>query len=136
MLTFNGAIDGTHGPVTMEPPLLHSKIVKFWGVNGETELRGGRGGRILECRIWLHNGYSTYRALGRELESLDRRVGTHGTLTIRGNGGYQRQFRNCTFLGFTPDGLPGSGPVRDVAGTLDGGWWIAGTLRWRQLRDY
>lgn len=133
MIRFTRVISGTHGAPMFDAPALQRKTVKFWGLIGEGELVGQRGGRWIDVFIWLHGNYTSAAALTRELESLDRMVGRHGDLVITGS--YSRRFRNCTFDGFTPAGERG-GPIRDVAGTLDGGWWTAGNLRWRQLRDF
>lgn len=128
-------IRGTHGPVVYEPPGHQSKIVKYWGLHGERELTGGRGGRMLRCHITLHAKHLTRKALEAAVSLLNRNVGAHGTLEVRLADGTSDRFADCTFLGFQPDGDPSgrTGPLKDEAGTLDGGWWIQGTLHWRQL---
>jgi len=136
MITFAGSpIPGTHEQLLTLAPQLQAKRTKYSGVVGESEITQSRGGRDLSTHIWIHNAYSSSDALVAYLENLDGLVGTHGDLVITrtARGGVPRSFPNCTFEGFFPD--PERGALPDVAGTLDGGWWIAGTLRWHQLYD-
>jgi len=126
---------GTHGPVVTEPPARQRRIVKYWGLHGEREIDGGRGGRMLRIEITVHNRYASRQSLQLALDLADRIVGHYGTLAVRLADGTTKQYQHCTFEGFQPHGDPRgrTGPLKDEAGTLDGGWWIQGTLHFRQL---
>lgn len=138
MLVFNNQqIYGTHWALIPSAPDLQLKTTKFMGVNGESAIRGGRGGREISCHICIHNSFATARALTTFLRLLDTLVGSYGELRETrqsGKGIDQEPFRECVFLGFWMD--PQYGIIPDLSGTLDGAnpsWHCEGTLRWRQL---
>lgn len=138
MLVFNGfTLYGTHRSLVPAAPDLQLKTTKFMGVHGESAIRGGRGGREITCHICIHNRYGTARELTTYLRQLDTLVGGFGELRERrvdGAGIDQEPFKECVFLGFTPD--PQYGIIPDTSGTLDGAnpsWHTEGMLRWRQL---
>lgn len=124
---------GTHGPVLHNAPMLQTVRTKFPGVLGESEIRLGRGGRMLEIDLRLaSSGYTSSAAVDTQLKKYAKAVGTHGTVEITGN--LKHSFPNCTFQGATQleDILP------DPPGTLTG---TANTyhtlirLSWYQLFD-
>ena len=132
-LTFdNLPVAGTHGPVLTLPPALQTKRTKFFGVKGESEIRGERGGRYIYTDIWLHDEYTSAAELATIIDELDVAVGTHGDLDVSGE--VPRTYENCTFEGFTPI-EPGIMP--DLTTQLDGigdvTYWCAGRLTWFQL---
>jgi len=139
MIIFNNlTIPGIHGPIWPSPPEFQSAKFKFFGLDGVSEINGGRGMRRIDTQIWIHNNFASFKALVSFLEFLDTRVGEHGNLKITsgGEGGVPRTYPHCTFLGFDPD--RSLGPLPDVVGQLDPGpsltFWQAGTLIWNQLR--
>lgn len=131
-------ISGTHESPVHQAPMNHSIRTKFAGVNGESEIRLGRGGRLITCRIMLHGGYSAFGELNSVLSELDHHVNEFGDLVFsRGAyGGLDRTYQACTFQGFEKDADPDSGPLPDLTGLLDGtpgSFWVRGTLTWYQL---
>src|SRR5262245_49049366 len=87
---------GTHGPLLVPSPEVQIVRAKFWGVNGMSEIRGGRGGRELICHSWVHNEFLTNDALTAYLRTLNNTAGQiNGTLTrTYPDGGPPRVFKN------------------------------------------
>lgn len=139
MITFDALdIPGTHEAPIASAPLNHSIRTKFASVNGESEIRLGRGGRLITCRIIIHGGYQSYNALDQKLSELDQAVNRNGDLNFTPGpfGGLQRTYQACTFQGFEKDPENTGGPLPDNIGLLDGtkpSWWVHGTLTWYQL---
>ena len=131
MLNFRGDIPGTHGPFQTDPPRLQVTRTKYFGLVGEEEIVGKRGGRTVDYDILLHSpGFTSAQSLTAFLEYLDTLVGVNDVLVETGT--VQRVFVDCTFEGFVPKG----GMLPDSAGTLEttaGTWFIPGVLRWHQL---
>jgi hypothetical protein len=140
MIIFNGStIPGTHGPVWPSAPQFQSAQFKFFGLDGVSEIWGGRGKRQIDTDIWLHNNFSNSPQLVAYLQVLEAMVGDHGLLKITagGTGGVPRSYPHCTFKGFEPTRGEKWGPKPDITGLLDGTvntWWQAGTLTWEQLQ--
>lgn len=127
------AMPGTHGPILTTPPQIQVVRRKFFGIQGESEIYGSNGGRILTTHIWLHNRLTSKQAIVALLETLDAGVGQHADLVIT-TPGIPRTFKHCTFEGFTMDE---KGPLPDETGSLDGAtpsWWCEGVLQWYQLQ--
>ncbi|MCH8870710.1 MAG: hypothetical protein IIC85_13440 [Chloroflexi bacterium] len=101
-----------------------SRTTHFPNAKGESEIRMGHGGRTLQFRILLHKGYDQ-DAITRAIQSIHDRVNEVMTLTIDG----WDEFPNCTLKQF----ITTRGPLEDLAGTLDEGWWAEGILIFRQL---
>lgn len=138
MLTFRGIpINGTHDSVIAQPPELHVVRTYFWGIKEESEIVGGRGGRELSCYIWLHNKYATRQKVEEAITTINSWVGMHGVLVEEDNtNNVKLTYNNVTFAGFAREAMAGRdsrGPIRDFAGTVDGGWIQPGTLLFRQL---
>jgi hypothetical protein len=129
--TVTGIIHGT----LAEPPELQRREIKYWGVKGSTEIFGERGARDFEVRMTVFANYSA-ATLTAAMKTWDRMTGDHGDVVVTNNdNGWSRTFKNVTFLGFLRGTDPTDGPVPDVAGTLDGGWWITGTFKFRQISN-
>lgn len=132
-LSHNGStIFGEVQAPVYAPPALQTKRVKYWGVVGESETRGQRGGRMISIRLLYHNQHSTVATIQAALKALNDRVGEFGDLVLTGAGA--RTFRHCTFEGFQIEVGPLPGPVFG-ADPPDSGWFAIGTLTFYQLRD-
>ena len=119
-----------------EPPALEVKRSRYWGLIGEIEIRSKPAGRpiVLDITLRSTNGWATRAILEEQLDKLDRLVGTHGELEIFDlDQQSRRTWANCTFEGFVPGEADGDGPAPDVAGTMGGGWYIAGRCVWYDL---
>ena len=127
---------GMHEPVMPGPYDLKTVRATFFGLPGESEIIGFRNGRNLECRHWLYGNYATPAALVADLQRMEGFVGSHGLLVMTAfDGATVEEFHNCTFLGFERELIDDVNYLlKDMAGTLDGGWFARGVLRWRQLR--
>lgn len=124
---------GTVEAVYAGAPRLQIKLTSFWGVIGESELRGERGMRTIEVLMTLHNGYPSHASLLGELAGIDICIGNHGNLVIDSSA--PRTFHHVTFDGFTPGRSPEDGPLPDVAGGFGGGtnsWFVRGVFRFHQ----
>lgn len=122
---------GTHGPVVRHQPDLQSKITKFFGIRGESEIEDEASGRLLTCQIWIHGGWEKQSELETHLDLLDLNVGRlHGKL--KETGTVEQTFKDVTFNGFSQDPI-GSHP--DLAMGIQAGkvtWFTIGTLTFRQ----
>lgn len=134
-----------HAGVTLPGTTLHFdpqevqqqlRHVKYWGLRGVAELRGAAGGRFIFVRYVVHDEFASYNALSNTLKTWEFRASAqrHGRLLIdNDNNGVSEIFDNCTLVGFLRLTSPGNGPLYDVAGTLDGGWFQYAILRFYQL---
>lgn len=132
-LTFGGVdITGIVERFTVGPPGTQLYRRHFSGIVGESELRGGLGGRTIEVQIVLAGDFDDRESLRAAYEDQLNRdlVQTNDTLTYSATD-FDASYPECTFLGFFPDGR---GPLLDEGGTLDGGWFCRGVLVFRQLR--
>lgn len=122
---------GTHGPVVRHQPDLQSKLTKFYGIRGESEIEDEAGGRLLTVSMWIHGGWDKQKDLEAYLDKLDINVGRlHGTL--KETGVVVQTFKDVTFNGFSMESI---GPLPDlamglVANTIT--WFTIGTLTFRQ----
>lgn len=135
---FNGFLfPGINEKMDVDPPEFPRVRTTYWGLHGESEIRGGRSGRTIRLRTLLRsidNPYQTYEDLAEVLYQLERLVGEHGELTILNlDNGLTRTFANTTFEGFVAGPEQSDGPLPDVAGALGGGWWIRGVATWHDL---
>lgn len=126
-LAHNGtSIPGSHESLQLaaaELPIVRSR---YFGLAGETEIVGARGGRAISVRLVLHNGYSNAAACLTALDTLLGRQGEHGTLAETGN--LTRDFANTTLKSVTLE----QGPL-PPSGTISG-WFALCTLQFRQLK--
>jgi hypothetical protein len=113
-LNFAGEpIPGSNGDVQYDAPMSSVVRTHYPGVNGETEIRLGKGGRAIRYPVWLYGAqFTTANALTAYLARLDERVQSHGDLRETGN--ITRTFRNVTFEGC----VPLTQPIRDDARTM------------------
>lgn len=131
----NVFIPGTPGPPQIASPELGRRSVYHWGTKGETEIIGGTAGRTITIDIVVHDQIATSADMLSILGSLDDAIGLHDRL-IDVNGPVERRLEGCTFISYEPIPLGGQtapGMLYDVAGCLDGGWWIYLRLTFRQL---
>lgn len=134
-LTFAGRqFVGTAESPRWTPPEPHVKTTKYWGLVGEGELNGFRGGRDIFVPCVIHGNLSM-GALEQLLKQADALVGTVGFLQIKNSqAGYFFQRPNCSFRGFSPDQSENGGLVYSATGGIRG-WWCRGVMHFRQLRD-
>ena len=131
-------IPGTHDVVSAETPEFHAIRRKFWGLHGALEIVGGTGGRDLSVSMYLHNRYWTLHAMHAAITDLSSLQGQHGLL--REWDAYNqcdRTWQGCTLDSIEWLAFPGredTGPVRDYAGGIDGGWVQAVSLHFHQLK--
>ena len=115
-----------------ERPMLLQRAVPRWGVFGLEVVTARVGSRMIDVQILLHNRFNSYQALANQLDILDRYHGAGDSNVVITTPAMTRTFQNCIFLGAMPEQGPGNGPVQDVAGTLDGGWWQIVRCQWLQ----
>lgn len=115
----------THNDVLPTGPHDVSDVhAKFFGVIGESELRGEPGGRWLQCKMTLR-GYSTAQLLISDFNTINSKVNKlTGTLTVTGN--LAATYVNCSFKGATREKI-----IHDAA---TGNYLCDIMLRWRQLK--
>lgn len=132
---WNLDIPGLHGPLIIGGPENTARRVKFFQVKGEAEVAGFPAGRTIMVRALVFDEFDTYQKLQDFLDDLSTKTGVNDKLTETGNT--PKVLDYCTFEGWEPIPLNGQedpGPLVDIAGTLDGGWFIQILLRFRQLR--
>jgi hypothetical protein len=115
-------------------PELQTWRTRFAGVQGESELVGTAGGRTLEFALMIHGSFATRNALRDYIQGTlnGSLIGEHDDIVFRGTSpNFEHDWMHCTCEGFSM--APGSSPLFDFAGTLDGGWFVPGVLRFRQL---
>lgn len=135
-ITYGGlTIPGAHGAPKITP--YEPKTLRRYhaGLQGQTEVRLGIGGRTIDIEVWIFNGFSTYTELQDWLKNnLDAKaVETNASLVLTGDTFNSYTFENCTFDGFERT----APPIPDVAGTVDtetGKWFIEGILHFWQLK--
>jgi hypothetical protein len=124
----------------LRPPVAAPEVqvwrTHFAGVLGESEIRGKSGGRMLEFQFLMFGSFTKrtdlFDYIEKDLHGGSGLLGTNGTIEYSGaddSTTYKLQWKDCTFEGFIRSG----GELPDVAGTLDGGWFVPGMLRWRHL---
>lgn len=105
----------------------YSTITHFNGVHGNSEIDGGRGSRPIQVNLWHFGLYTDEASLKTALDNMAKRVGNNGDLVFDGN--LDETYKDVTFKGWELI----SGPLRDVANLLDGGWWAELELYFLQL---
>lgn len=137
MLKFQSkTLPGTLGSVLYAGP--ESRVVRtpYAGVDGESEIRAGHGGRDVVLELTIHDEYDTFAKLhNKGIKPIEAVINETGTLRID-SGGVKLVLKDCTLDVFQPIPLPGQPTpeaLLDVAGTLDGGWFQTFQLRFRQL---
>lgn len=99
----------------------------FAGVNGTSEIIAGRGSRPIVVNLWHYARYNAESDLKGGLDALANRAGTNGDLVLSGN--LAETYHDVTFDGYELI----FGPLRDLVGHLDGGWWAEVDLYFTQL---
>ncbi len=134
-LVFDGkTIKGSVLRCPTEAPELQAWRTAFAGVRGESEIIGKTGGRTLLFEMLLFGDFTKREDLFSYIESTINGaaglIGRHGTVQYKSTTGtrWSLPWRECTCEGFTRMGSE----VPDVAGTLDGGWFVQGVLKFRQ----
>jgi hypothetical protein len=115
---------------------LAEKITKFWGVDGESRIAGGYGGRDIQVEMTIYDDaeededFDTARKLADYLDVTlnTTKKGESGQLTITSESNHA-PFDDCRFGGCALL----EGPKLDVAGMLGGGYWADVVLMFRQL---
>ena len=120
------AIPGLHGELKFSPWDVQVSRTQFFAVQGESELRGDRGGRDIKVEsIWYSapTGYTTAAQLEAAIELLNKDCPINGTLAE--TGAISRTLQRCTLMG-----------VAIKLGPLPSahlGWWAQVEIMWRQL---
>lgn len=117
------------------PPLEVQQVTtKFWGVVGESRIRGKTGGRTLSIPIIIYDDvtpttFDTALKLSVYIETTLNRnqVGELGQVEITSESNHA-PFTKCTFEGF----LLTNGIKKDYAGSLGGNYFAHGRLIFRQ----
>jgi hypothetical protein len=113
---------------------LHPYETHFAGVDGISRLEGGAGRRVLDVAIVLYNRYSSRTALSAFVNDQLNwdMVGSSHTLEYStASPAFTAVEPDCVLEGFMQDDQIGQ--IFDGAGTLDGGWFCFGVLRFIQL---
>lgn len=129
-LQFNNVdIPGICMPPSIGTPAVDVVRTKFKGVNGDSEIRGGRGGRMIEYPVAIFDtAFSSFASVQAFLDKLDSLVCTNGTL--KESGTITRTWKDCTFEGFDNQG----NSILPIIGVgMTGSYWIKGVCRWYQL---
>lgn len=133
-LKFKIDIPGNHGAIVRGSPEFRARRVNFWKVKGVGEIVNLNGGRMLTVRCILFDEWDEVDDLLEFLGKLDDLVNHNDTLEETGN--IQQEFENVTFEGYEMLPLEGQqepGPLQDIAGTVDDGWFIQIVLHFYQL---
>lgn len=133
-----------HGNLMPETPKANFRNTMFFGVNGESEISGGAGGRNISVECWIFD--KTWVVAGGDtlllnyIKSLEEKIqdGIFGALQISGNVNFT--YNNCKLREVNRD--PELTPRIDEIGmfvTVDPGddpipvWWSKISLVFHQL---
>lgn len=122
--------------VVIEPRAFQQRTNKFWGVDGESRIYGGRGGRAIQIPVIIYDAtdFDTARKLADYIDydlNTDG-IGLNGTLEWVSPADHS-PFLDCSFEGALMS--PGDSIKLDEAGTLGGGYFAICLLLFRQLSD-
>jgi len=133
MIVIDGReVKGTHGLLVPQNGQLVTRRRHFIGVKGEAEVRSKPRGRQVSCDLLVHDNYAKLLDIETALEVLQvDLLGRHGNVVTIFTDEPQ-VLQSCTYMGFELDPAA-PWPLYDYAGTIDGGWWIRGTLMFYQL---
>ena len=123
--------------INIEQRPVQRRVTKFFGVDGESVIKGGKGGRNIAVRMLIYDqsGSPAFNTSRKLADFLDYTVGTdalekNGTLTLVSDSDHS-PFADTTF-----DGMQVlDGPKPDAAGTLGGNYWAEVLLVFRQLTN-
>lgn len=122
--------------VVIEPRMFQQRTNKFWGVDGESRIYGGRGGRAIQIPVLIYDAtdFDTARKLSDYIDftlNTDS-IGLNGTLAWESPADHS-PYADCSFEGAL---LSPSDPAKlDDAGTLGGEYFAICLLLFRQLSD-
>ncbi|MES2793209.1 MAG: hypothetical protein V4719_26605 [Planctomycetota bacterium] len=123
-LTFRGTpIPGLHGRPKFGPWGVQLTRTTYFGLEGESEIRGERTGRDIVMESVFYNSFVSGEQLENAIETLNKNVPTNGKIVQ--TGAINRTLQRCTFEGITMKGSPL--PDNKI------GWWVEVEIRWRQL---
>ena len=122
--------------VIIEPRAVQQRTTQFWGVNGESSIHGGIGGRNIYVPVLVYDAedFDTARKLADYLEYTinTTAVGKHGKLKFVSESDHS-EFADCRFDGAIVD--PSDDVKLGVAGTLGGGYFALCIFQFRQLSE-
>lgn len=124
------------GDVVIEPRRVTVKVTSYFGVDGESEITGGRGGRGIHIPVLIQDA-SAFDTARKLADFIDYTVGTtallkNGTLDFVSASDHSK-FLNCTFRGVEFES--GHSVKQDIGGTAGGGWIAYCILHFYQLTD-
>lgn len=124
------------GDVVIEPRRVKVKRTTFFGVNGESEIIGGRSGRAIHIPVLIQDA-SAFDTARKLADFIDYDLATealqlNGTLDFVSESDHSK-FLNCTFDGVEFE--PGHSVKQDIGGTAGGGWIAYCLLHFYQLTD-
>lgn len=132
MLTFNGIpLLALHDFAQTEAPELHAQRTHFAGIDGESAIILGVGGRQIAIEVWLTDAsFHTAADVDAYRQTCDLSVGVTADLSITDSQGNRLGFyQDVTFEGYFARGkiLPAIG-----GGLPAGTYWQAGQFRFQQ----
>lgn len=125
--------------ILVAPRSIQEKLTKFWGVDNESYIFGGRGGRDIHVPVLIYDNdtededyprFDTSQKLADYIAGTlnGSKMGFDGQLTITSQSNYS-PFDDCRFGGAALV----DGPKHDDAGLLGGQYWAICVLMFRQL---
>jgi len=127
-------------PGIVEPFAVPSREVQvsrmhFFGVQGESEIRGESGGRTIQIPMLVYddgNKFPSRDSLAVFFSTqVGKLIGKNGVLSILRDGFAQETYPECTLDAANIRAYPGI--VLDVAGTLGGKYFCQADFTFRQL---
>jgi hypothetical protein len=120
--------------LAIEPRFFQHRTTKFWGVDGDSRIYGGAGGRQIQVPVLVYDAtlYQTARSLADYIDyNLNgTAVGLHGTLDITSESNHST-FLDCSYEGSPLS--PGDGIKHDDVGNLGGYYFALIVMSFRQL---
>jgi len=106
----------------------------FFGVKGESEIRGETGGRTFQFPMLVYSEFNLFPTRESLLRffalQIGQKVNRNGLLSFINDSGPQEDYPECTldFAVIRPPGV-----LHDVAGTLGGKYFCEADFTFRQL---
>lgn len=123
-VTFRSAlIPGLPGEPKIDPWDVQVARTQFFAVQGESELRGDRGGRSITWPWFWYASYTTAAQLEAAIELLNKDCPINGTIVE--TGAISRTLQRCTLMGIAIK----KGPLP----SSHLGFWAEVEIMWRQL---
>jgi hypothetical protein len=120
--------------ITIEPRAVLRKVTQFFGVDAESHIFGGRGGRPILVQVQLYDtaniDFDTPLKLSTYVDNTlnGTAVGKTGQLTITSESNHP-PLDDVTYSG----AMLLEGPKPDLVGSLGGGYWADVVLIFRQM---